>query len=305
MTLDLSRLERYRDLIDDWSAFVDAVQAPLPTTLWANTLRTSRESLADSLDAEGLATQSLAWYQHGLRAAFGTRPGKSLAYITGRCHIQEEVSMQPIALLDPQPGERVLDLCAAPGNKSVQAAIHMGGRGTVLANDVNSRRLLMISRNVERLGLTNVALSRWDASSLPPSIGVFDRVLADVPCSCEGTSRKNPEILWRKHQEPGRLAGAQSAILRKAVKLCKPGGRIVYSTCTYAPEENELVVNAVLREEDVNLVPASLEGFDFAPGITRWQGEVLLPELRHCLRAYPHMNDTGGFFVAVLEKSAA
>lgn len=306
--MDFGRLERYRDLVDDWPAFVDACQAPLPTTLWVNTLRAEVEQVRDLLTAEGIGLEPLSWYEAGFEAAFGTRPGKTLAYTTGLFHIQEEVSMLPVAFLDPQPGERLLDLCAAPGNKTVQSAVHMAGTGSILANDINSHRLGMVVRNLERMGLTNVALMQWNGGNLPPDIGIFDRVLADVPCTCEGTTRKNPDLLWKeKPTTSEQWVGSQAAILRKAVQRCRPGGRIVYSTCTYAPEENEEVVDTVLGEyEDrVRLLPARLDGFEGRPGLTEWQGRRFRPELERTMRAYPHVNDSGGFFVALLEKLGA
>ena len=171
--MDFSRFERYRDIIDDWPAFCDAAAAPLPVTLWTNRLRTDRETLRRRLLDDGIETRPLPWYEHGLRVGFGARPGKTLPYIAGYCHIQEEVSMLPVHFLDPQPGERVLDMCSAPGNKSVQAAVHMQGRGLVLANDINHRRLGMVRRNIERLGLSNVMVveppgSRSNGASTPP-----------------------------------------------------------------------------------------------------------------------------------------
>ncbi|MEO1368119.1 MAG: RsmB/NOP family class I SAM-dependent RNA methyltransferase, partial [Acidobacteriota bacterium] len=210
--MDFSRLERYRDLIDDWQAFCDASATPLPVTCWVNRLRLDRDTLAARWLDDGIESTPLSWYDYGLRIGFGGRPGKTLPYIAGYCHIQEEVSMLPVHFLDPRPGERILDMCAAPGNKSVQAAVHMEGRGLVLANDINHKRLGMVRRNIERIGLSNVMVSQWDGSSLPPGSGLYDRVLADVPCSCEGTTRKNSQLLWR--EQAGRtLTGLQAALL--------------------------------------------------------------------------------------------
>ncbi|MEM8998260.1 MAG: RsmB/NOP family class I SAM-dependent RNA methyltransferase, partial [Acidobacteriota bacterium] len=262
-----------------------------------------RGTLAARWLDDGIESKPLPWYDYGLRIGFGGRPGKTLPYIAGYCHIQEEVSMLPVHFLDPRPGERILDMCAAPGNKSVQAAVHMRGRGLVLANDINHKRLGMVRRNIERIGLSNVMVSQWDGSSLPPGSGLYDRVLADVPCSCEGTTRKNSQLLWR--EQAGRtLTGLQAALLRKAVQRCRPGGRIVYATCTYSPDENEAIVDTVLREypEQIRLRKMDLPGFTFAPGITGWRGREFLPELRHTMRAWPHVNDTGGFFIAVIDR---
>lgn len=303
--MDFSRLDRYREIVDDWPAFLDASQAPLPITLWVNTLRADVETVARRLDeVDGMGGEPLAWYERGLRLPFGSRPGKTLTYVTGLVHIQEEVSMLPVAFLDPRPGERVLDQCAAPGNKTVQAAVHMENTGTLVGNDINQHRLGMVVRNLERIGLTNTVLTNWNGANFSADVGTFDRVLADVPCSCEGTTRKNPEILWREPPRPMNFPGAQAAILRKAVQRCRPGGRIVYSTCTYDPDENEGVVDTILGEypDAVRLAPARLDGLVGSPGLVEWQDRRFSPEMTRTLRVWPHQNDTGGFFVAVLER---
>ena len=146
----------------------------------------------------------------------------------------------------------------------------------------------------------------YDASQLPRGVGRFDRVLADVPCSCEGTSRKNWKVLQKcktfDYVSMGRL---QRAILARGLQQLLPGGTLVYSTCTYAPEENEMVLQHVLDDfgwERVELVPLSLEGFYADPGLSHWQGHTFHESMRHCMRVWPHLNDTGGFFVAMLRR---
>ncbi len=308
----LAPLERYRPLIDDWEAFAAALERPLPPVVWTNRLRTAPDRLRELLERDGQAPAPVAWCPDAFRLADGAAPGKGLLGLTGLYHIQEEVSLLPVELLDLRPGQRVLDLCAAPGGKTARIAVALGNRGAVVANDVDWRRLVAVGRNLDRLGLMNVTATAWDAANFPESGGLFDRVLADVPCTCEGTSRKNPGVLeWGGEVERRRTAAVQTAILRKAVRLCRPGGRVVYSTCTYAPEENEAVVDRVLREArsdgsgadgPLRLVEARIEGFEGAPGSTVWEGRSLAPELSRALRVWPHVHDTGGFFVAVLEK---
>jgi NOL1/NOP2/fmu family ribosome biogenesis protein len=136
-------------------------------------------------------------------------------------------------------------------------------------------------------------------------MGLFDKILADVPCTCEGTCRKDPDISNRVNDSSHeRMARRQQAILNKAVQLCRPGGRIVYATCTFAPEENEAVVDQILQQYHgrVRLVPAQIPGFECAPGVTEWQGQTFDPSLALALRAWPQQNDTGGFFMALLER---
>lgn len=305
--LDTTKLERYRDLIDDWPVFLESLQCPLPTTIWNNSLRVSPSRLNDLFIADGIYLEKTKWQDGVFRLPPRLKPGEQWQYWAGLYHVQEEAAMIPVHLLDPQPGERILDMCAAPGNKTAQISVLMQNRGTVLANDPYYDRVRAMRQIVERLGLINVSTVRYDGTGLPKSIGLFDRVLVDPPCSCEGTTRKNPEVLsWCDTDFIARKRQTQLALLRKAVQLCKPGGRIVYSTCTYAPEENEMVVNDLLQGRDGNylqLLTATIPQFKTSPGLTVWQGQRLADSLAQTMRIWPHQNDTGGFFVAVLEKS--
>ena len=299
-------LRRYRPLVDDWDAFCATLARPLPRCLWANPLRLDATTLAALLREEGLRPQSVPWYPGALRLPAGTPVGGQWWYFAGLAHAQEEASLLPVRLLDPRPGERVLDLCAAPGGKSAQIAMVLHGRGTLVANDVISGRMRPLRANLERLGLLNVSLTLRDGAGYPNAAGAFDRVLVDAPCSCEGTLRRHEAMERYGAAVSGRYARLQQALLRRAVALCRPGGRIVYSTCTFAPEENEAVVDAVLRQSSgvVRVVPQTVAGLRTAPGITHWQRRRFDPQVEGCLRLWPHHNDTGGFFAAVLEKAA-
>jgi NOL1/NOP2/sun family putative RNA methylase len=298
--------ERYRPLIDDWEAFTEALARPLPVCVWTNTLRTPPEALAETLRAEGCAFEPLAWRPGAFRLAGGTAAAHLPSYLAGLFHIQEAVSMLPAMLLAPRPGERVLDLCAAPGNKTAEIAVAMRGAGTVVANDLSRGRLHVLRTTVDRLGLVNVSVTRHDAAAFPDASGGFDRVLLDAPCSCEGTARKHPRVVAQSSRTNSlRMSRIQTRMLARAVRRCRPGGRIVYATCTFAPEENERVVAETLRAfgEAVRLFPTSVPGLRTTPGLTTWEGESFPDDLRLTSRLWPHHNDTGGFFVAVFEKS--
>jgi 16S rRNA C967 or C1407 C5-methylase (RsmB/RsmF family) len=180
----------------------------------------------------------------------------------------------------------------------------MDDAGLVVATDNNLGRIAALRSNAERLGCTNVAVTREDARnhSLKPFDGAeYDRALVDVPCSCEGTVRKNPDALedWTMdhvHQ----IASVQKGILRRAVQATREGGTVVYSTCTFAPEENEAVLDYAISEEPCDLVEFDL-ALDHVPGVTAWQDETYDESVRRAKRIYPHHNDTGGFFAAKLE----
>jgi NOL1/NOP2/sun family putative RNA methylase len=299
--------ERYESIIDDWDAFQQTHTKPLPTVIWTNTLKTSPERLVHLLPAHGIELEALSWRPGGFKLlGHDGKPGNHWGFLGGLYHVQEEVSLLPVFLLDPQPGDRVLDLCAAPGNKTAQIAVAMGNQGTVVANDRDYHRIRAVHHMTERLGILNTSTTLYDGANYPKAAGLFDRILVDVPCTCEGTTRKSPEVVLDPTGGLSRkMPGGQKALLRKAIQLCRPGGRIVYSSCTYAPEENEAVIDALLREigrHVVRLVPARVDGFRFSKGLQVWQGEAFDESLQFAMRIWPHQNDTGGFFVAVLEK---
>jgi NOL1/NOP2/sun family putative RNA methylase len=298
----MDHLQRYREIIPDFDGFLSILDRPLPASVRINTLKTSKSSLLDRLDRSGVAYTSLDWYPLGLRLNV-ERPGKMIEHLLGHIHIQEEVSMVPPIVLDPQPGNRVLDLCAAPGSKTTQISQATENRGLVIANEPSLARVTSLRSNCERLGAVNVAITRYDGRKFPPQ--QFDRVLVDAPCSSEGMARKDPRVLSRCSLKRSLdLQVLQIGLLKRAVQLTRSGGVIVYSSCTYAPEENEAVVDDVLGEYrgTVSLEKASVPGLKGCSGLTEWNGTEFCDELKHCARYYPHQNDTGGFFVAKLAK---
>jgi 16S rRNA C967 or C1407 C5-methylase (RsmB/RsmF family) len=211
-------------------------------------------------------------------------------------------------VLDPDAGDRVWDACAAPGSKTTQLAALMDDRGLLVGNDNNLGRLSALRHNAERLGVTNLVVTNRDARnfSLKPLGGVdaFDRALVDAPCSCEGTIRKNPDAFddWSLDHVRS-VAGVQKGILRRAIQATRPGGTVVYATCTFAPEENEAVLDHVLDEADASIVPFDCP-LDADQGVTAWRDRTYDPAVRHARRIWPHRNDTGGFFLAKLAVGA-
>lgn len=293
-------MERYRDIVPEFESFMAVQCEPLPVSARINTLKTDRSSLLERLERQSIRYESFGWYPLGLRLDL-EKPGKLLEYLLGYIHIQEEVSMVPPLVLDPKPGEEILDLCAAPGGKTTQISQAMGNKGVVFANEPSLARIAPLRSNCERLGAVNVAITRYDGRRFPDHL--FHRVLVDAPCSSEGRARRDHDLLSRcSRKRSQEIQVLQTWLLRRAVSITKPGGVIVYSTCTYAPEENELVVQKVLDEGKARLEQFSLPGLKGCPGITEWEGVKLDEDLKRCARYYPHLNDTGGFFVARLIK---
>ena len=295
----MDSLQRYREIVPNFDQFVSVQSLPLPVTARINTLKMDGQRLREHLDQGGISHQTFGWYPLGLKLDVES-PGKLQENLLGYIHIQEELSMVPPLVLDPQPGEQILDLCASPGSKTSQISQMMENKGLVIANEPSLARVAPLRSNCERLGVMNVAVTRYDGRNFPKV--PFDRILVDAPCSSEGRERKGPGVLSRSSCKRSLdLQALQIGLLKNALRLAKPGGVVVYSTCTYAPEENELVVENVL--DKARLEKISITGLQGCPGITDWNGEHLNDDLQNSTRYYPHLNDTGGFFVAKLIKN--
>ena len=303
----MEALERYRDLVDDPTAFLAACRRPLPRTVRVNTIKATPERARAVLEAEGVGIEPIPW-DPTLFEIDVESPGNTWAAFHGYVTGQEVASTLPPRLLDPEPGSSIWDACAAPGSKTTQLAAQMDDRGTLVATDRNLGRLSALRFNAERLGVTCVAVDRADARHYAPAVlegERFDATLVDAPCSGEGMVRKNPGALedWSRERVRS-LAELQRGILERAVELTRPGGRVVYSTCTFAPEENEAVVDAVRSSHPCRVVASELP-LETDPGLTGWRDRSFDPALERAIRIYPHRNDTGGFFLAELEVLAS
>jgi len=225
-------------------------------------------------------------------------PGLDPGFLRGDFTVQDEASQLVVGLLDAAAGERILDVCAAPGGKTTAIAERVGHDGRVLALDRHARRLGLVSRSARRLGLDNIDCSERDATRPLGDLAAapFDRVLVDAPCSGLGTLRRHPDARWRiQPGDPDKLAAIQAALLRSAAAVVKPGGTLVYSTCTVLPEENEWIIEAFLKT---------------SPDFELTRPSELPPEVRSvigkdgALRCLPHRHDADGFYAARLERNS-
>ncbi len=297
-------LARYASALDDFDAFAASLSRPLPQTVMVNPLRITPQRLPELLGDE-LSLAPVAWCPGAFRLSPDDRPGRLWGFTAGLYIVQEEASLLPARLLDAQPGDRVLDLCAAPGNKTAHLALALGNRGTVMANDLKVARLQALYDLCRRLGLCNISVSGHDGAVYPVADAQFDRILVDAPCTSEGKAQRG---YLRASSDRFRtfVCGQQRALLRRAFELCKPGGRIVYSTCTFAPEENEASVTAVIDALGGHLraLPAAIHIPGAAAGLSEFEGRTYHPDLRHGIRLWPQRTGTGGFFAILLERVA-
>jgi 16S rRNA (cytosine967-C5)-methyltransferase len=280
---------------DSAAALARASNQIPPLTVRANRLRVTVPQLLTEVHGRFPDAAPCRWAEYGVVLGRRGNPAIDPGFLAGRFTVQDEASQLVVALLDPQPGERVLDACAAPGGKATAIAERLRARGETVALDRHARRLELVQRHGRRLGLSGLRRIERDVTRPLRDLaggGGFDRVLVDVPCSGIGTLRRNPDLRWRLGPEdPRRLAEIQGTVLRNAADVLRPGGVLVYSTCTLLREENEDVVEAFLRASpEFSLAPAAEAPAEARP----------LVGADGYLRCLPHVHDTDGFFAARL-----
>ncbi|MFP4524159.1 MAG: NOL1/NOP2/sun family putative RNA methylase [Candidatus Woesearchaeota archaeon] len=303
--------ERYRKLLGDggYERFLKYSFSYLRKSIRVNTLKTSVEDLLRRLEGRWNLTP-VPWCPEGFwisykgdgeqeeRFDLGNLPEHPLGFF----YVQDAASMIPPVVLDPQPGEVVLDLCAAPGSKTTQLAAMMRNEGLVIANDIQGSRLPALGINVQRVGAKNVMVTRMPGQWFK-RFGGFDRILVDAPCTGTGTIRKSMKVLqmWSPNLVK-RLVKEQRKLLATAFDSLKPGGVVVYSTCTLEPEEDEGVVSWLLEQRsDAEVLPIALDIGRSQP-VVEFDGESYHDSVKECLRIYPQDNDSEGFFVARIRK---
>lgn len=297
-------MKRYREVIPDFDAFLETIERPQPVTIRVNRLKATPEQIIDRLKQQGFEVKPIHWNDWIFQVEGDRNIAKTLEHWLGWFYIQEASAATAVMALEPKPDEIILDMCASPGGKTTQMAELMENTGLIISNDVTPKRLRALLANLSRIGVINTIVTQWDGRNYP-NIGLtFDKVLVDVPCSAEGRVRENPELKEGADINFIRsISGTQKGLLRRALELVKPGGIVVYSTCTFAPEENEAVVAYGLKKISSELLTINFP-FPHSHGLTEWQGHQFGEEMKRCVRIYPHHLDSGGMFIAKLKRLA-
>lgn len=279
----LQRMEA--QLGDQFPAYLQSLERPRAVALRFAPQKGPAPSLPFLLDP-------VPWEPAGHYYDPESRPGLHPYHEAGVYYLQEASAMAPVALLDPQPGERILDLCAAPGGKSTQIGGRLLGQGLLVCNEIEPKRARILSRNIERLGISNALVTNEHPAALANHLpGFFDRVLIDAPCSGEGMFRKEEAAVTDWSQKIVRMcADRQLQILASGAKMVRPGGRLVYSTCTFSPEENEQAIAAFLESHPA-FVPEAVD----APWFSKGENGSF--------RLWPHLVRGEGHFAAVLRRT--
>jgi len=287
-------------LQEEYAAFIKSYEEKENRSLRVNTLKGSTEHF---LEVCPFTLEPVLWEKNGFYYKEEDRPGKHLLHEAGVYYIQEASAMLPAVCLLAAPGERVLDLCAAPGGKSTQIAAAMQGEGILVSNEIHPERAKILSENIERMGIRNAVVTNETPQTLAETFfEYFDKIMVDAPCSGEGMFRKNKEACTQWSGENVAIcARRQDEILDCAAKMLRPGGRIVYSTCTFAPEENEGSVSRFIkRNPSFHIVETDVqEGME--GGRKEWVADPA-EGMEKTLRLFPHKVRGEGHFVAVLEK---
>eukprot|EP01041_Mallomonas_annulata_P005018 gene5018-10042_t len=288
--------------------FMEASDKPRPLVIRTNTLKTTRKDLMDALSKRGVSVEAIDWSKVAIKVTESTVPiGATPEYLAGHYMLQSAASMNPVMALDPQPGERILDMSSAPGGKTSYVSQLMKNTGTVIANDLKQQRQKATVANMHRMGVKNGIVCCYDGRKIPQIMRGFDRVLLDAPCSGLGVIARDQTVkLQRTIKDIQRNSHLQKELLCAAVDAVDPkspsGGIIVYSTCSVSTEENEQVVQYILQKRHVRLIDTGLEVGK--PGLTRYNDRRFHPSLSLTRRFYPHVHNMDGFYVAKLQKYA-
>ncbi len=302
MKLPEEYIKKMSELLGDESEeYFKSLDEPRAYGLRVNTLKISPEELKNIIDIE---LSPVKWCKEGFYFDGSKRPSKSPLYYAGLYYIQEPSAMCAASLLPISPGDRVLDLCAAPGGKSTQAAAKLKGEGLLITNDISASRCRALVKNIEVNGVPNAVVSNETPEHLREKFPCFfDKIIIDAPCSGEGMFRKDPEAVksWGTHKTE-MCVGLQRDIIKNAAEMLAPGGMMSYSTCTFAPEENEAIIQEFLdNNPDFSLVEAD-KSLGFDRGRPEWIANGR-GELEKCGRLFPHKVLGEGHFLALLKKS--
>ena len=267
-------------------------------------VNTSKISLEEFERIAPFHLKKVPWISNGYFYEAEDVPAKHPFYSAGLYYLQEPSAMTPASRLKVQPGERFLDLCAAPGGKATELGAALQGEGLLVANDINTARARALLRNLELFGISNSFVTNEPPHVLAERFPeFFHKIMVDAPCSGEGMFRKNPAVVdsWQE-KGPEYFSKLQREIIVQAADMLLPGGMMFYSTCTFSPLENEKTITHLLKERpDMEVIP--MEDYEgFAEGLTSYRGEVFDESCKLCRRIWPHKMSGEGHFMALLHK---
>lgn len=301
MKLPEEFISNFKNLMDnsEFNLFIESLYKSPNRGLRINRLKISRNEF---LEINPFDLKEIPWTKDGFYFSEDVYPGKNQYHFAGLYYVQEPSAMLPAAIIDAQEGEKVLDLCAAPGGKTIQIAADLNRKGLLVANEISGSRAKVLVKNVERYGIENIIVTNEVPKNLEKVFkSYFDKILIDAPCSGEGMFRKDKDAhkSWNKYRSVECIK-IQGEILENAHEMLVPGGKIIYSTCTFNPDENERVIKQF--KDKFNYKVLKINSYSYIDkGRSQWvNGDK---DLENALRIWPHINDGEGHFVVALQKS--
>ena len=299
---------RYKEILgDDNKRFLKYCMMPLRKSIRVNTLKISVKELKERLERKGYRLKRIPWIETGFwveKEEDMEALGNTEEHFLGYFYVQEASSMIPPIVLNPNENDVVLDMSAAPGSKTTQMAEMMGNKGIIIANDPNYSRLKALKYNIDKAGAINVVVTNMDGRKFGKKSIKFDKILLDAPCSSEGTIRKEWKVLSRWSERMIKdIARLQKKLILSAFDSLKKGGVMVYSTCTHAPEENEGVLDYLLKKrENAKIVDFEVKGLKARKGVSKWREYEYNKDVEKSKRVWPQDNDSEGFFISKIIK---
>jgi NOL1/NOP2/sun family putative RNA methylase len=298
-------VERYIQFLglDETVKMLKANEQPLTSSIRVNTLKISTPELTIRLVQKGFELEPIEWIPYGfkiIKEAYNL--GSTHEFLQGYYYLQNVASMLSAIILDPKPNDAIIDMCAAPGSKATHLAQLMGNKGTLILMDINKNRIPALETNLRRMGIMNSIVINLDAINLSKLNVKADKILLDDPCTGEGLIRQDPSRKKSKRMKDiEKMASTQKKLLKAGLNALKSGGKLLYCTCSIAPEENELVVNDVLNEMN-NFAIIEISKEYGVKGLTEVFGISLKEDLKFSQRLYPHIHDTIGFYFCLIKK---
>ena len=298
-------IERYLSFLGEKQTiqYLKANEKPLKPFIRVNTLKIKPKDLKERLTRKGFLLSPTQWVPYAFEVK--QRPynlGSSHEFLQGLYYLQNLASMLPAQVLNPQLDEIIIDMCASPGSKSTQLAQLMGNQGKLILIEKYKNRIPSLSVNLRRMGVLNSILLQMDAIKLENLNIKADKILLDAPCTGEGLIREdNTRKKSKSLKELQRMSQLQRLLLKSGLASLKPDGILLYSTCSIAPEENELVIDDVLKNHSQYRIINISRQYG-VEGLTEYQGKELNTDLKLTQRLYPHLQDTIGFFICLIKK---
>jgi tRNA (cytosine49-C5)-methyltransferase len=295
--------KKFKEILkEEFSILESCLYKKTKDCIRVNTLKISKEKLKERLEKRGWKLEEVPWYENAFFVETEESLAKSKEFFLGYYYIQDAASLVPVIVLDPKPGEIVLDACASPGSKTTFIAELMKNEGLIVANDINPKRVKALSFNLQKIGAKNVIVTMMNARNVNRLNIKFDKILLDVPCSSSGTFISSYRILkfWSQHIVK-RLSNLQKQLLKEAINVLKDDGILVYSTCSLDPEENEENMEYAIKKLGLKPEYVEIKGLKYRRGIENYENKVF-KNSRYAIRFYPFDNWTEGFFVCKLRK---